>query len=96
MWGRARPVWACGRGHDLGRDARPTREGYDGLPDAANEAVAARGRRIAIEPIDIRQHGADSRGVAVAGEGWGCCRKETGMTALPPLRGWPGSSERGP
>ena len=78
----------------MGRDARPTRKGYDGLPDAANEAVAARGRAIAIEPIDIRQHGVDSRGVAVAGEGMGMLSKrdrDDGLAALARLAGKIGS-----
>jgi hypothetical protein len=60
--------------------------------DMGEDGSAARRHHFtAIEPIDIRQHGVDSRGVAVAGEGWGCCGKETGMTALPPLRGKIGS-----
>jgi hypothetical protein len=71
----------------MGRDARLTRKGHNGLPDAANEAVAAGVRATAIELIDIRQHIVDSRGLVVAGEGWGCCRKETAMTVLPPSRG---------
>jgi hypothetical protein len=57
--------------------------------------LAARGRRHRDRGlIDIRQHGVDSRGLAVVGEGWVCCRKRRTMHTA--LGGWQGSSERGP
>jgi hypothetical protein len=65
----------------MDRDVYPAREGDDGLPDVANKLRLDRGgaRRAPDNRFDIRQHGVDSRGLAVAGDDDGyCCRKRPG------------------
>jgi hypothetical protein len=75
--------------HDMDRDVCPAREGDDGLPAVANEAVGGRAaeRHRDRGAIDIRKHGVDSHDLAVAGDEDGyVVEEETGMTGLAAAR----------
>jgi hypothetical protein len=65
MWGQARPVWACRAQALFALRAKATMA----FPTSQMKRWAARSRRHRDRgAINIRQHGVDGRGLAVAGD----------------------------